>query len=120
MTAPQSTLAYNADEKQAERAKQIVTVGGREFKPRPRTVNMMKGLAEIAPEAFGAKELDRIKNPTRELELVNTQINAMLIDAEGNEPGQEFLDEHLDLVDGYELLEKLTPSSVSEVERAGN
>ena len=109
--------SFDADKRQEARATQTITIGGRVFHPRKRSVNMMKELAVLAPEAFGTKEFDREKNPTRELEIINEQINALLRDDEDNEPGAEFLDENLDMEDGYALLDRLIPKMQVEQEQ---
>jgi hypothetical protein len=103
------SITFNADERKAERAKQVITIGGKEFHPRPRTVALMDNLAEIAPEVFG-KPLDREKNPTREMHLINIQLDALLVDGDDAGPGVEFLNDQLDLDDGMDLLEMLAPS----------
>jgi hypothetical protein len=112
-----STVGYNADDAAAARAKRGITLGGREFFPQKRTVKVMEDLAKVAPEAFGLKEFNK-EDPIAEMRVVNAQINALVKDADGEEPGIDFLNEELDLEDGYRLLELLSPKVEEEVERA--
>jgi hypothetical protein len=114
---PTPAINFNADENKKKRSEGVITIGGREFHPVAKTVALMDQIAQDAPEVFG-KALDREKDPTRELHLVNVQVNALIADSEGKSPGMEFLNDELDLEDGYTLLNMLAADPTGEKEKA--
>jgi hypothetical protein len=114
-----NTVGYNADTASAERSAKQIVIGGRSFSVRKRTVKVMEELKDAAPEAFGLVEISK-EDPLGEIRVINKQINVMLRDADGEEPGMEFLDEELDIEDAYRLMETLSPSVAEEGERLGD
>jgi hypothetical protein len=110
----------SADQRAQERGAVPYTIGGREFFVRKRTNNMMKEWYEAAPEAAGNEAAVEAaeKNPMLVFDSIVKQLNVLLRDKEGNEPGTEFLDEELDIEDGAAILERLSPDlSASEADR---
>ena len=103
---------FSADQRAQERGKVPYTIGDRKFFVRKRTNNLMKEWYEAAPEAAGGKEAIEAaqENPMLVFDSVVKQLNVLLRDEEGNEPGIEFLDEELDVEDGFEILGLVAPN----------
>ena len=114
---------FNADQEAQRRGSVPYTIGGRDFNIRKRSVNLMREWYEAAPEmGQDDEEQEELakENPLIVFESVVRQLNVLLRDGEGNEPGIEFLDEELDIEDGFIILGRCTPDPNAEEARAGN
>ena len=114
---------FDADAKSAERQKHVIRIGGRTFHPRKRTVLMMDEWNKAAPEA--SMDIEEVREKAKEDPLMVfrgmvKQLNVLLRDEESSEPGEDFLNEELDVEDGFILLDQLTPKVEAEEVEAGN
>jgi hypothetical protein len=114
-----ATSSFNADKISADRSKATITIGGRNFHPRKRTVKLMDEWASVSPDGGRATEVE-IEDPVDLFRSISKQLNVLLRDDENNEPGVDFLDEELDVEEGFSLLEALTPSLGSSQGEMGN
>ena len=113
------TPGFSADQRAQARGEVPYTIGGREFHVRKRTNNLMKEWYDAAPEAIGGEAAIKAatENPMIVFDSIAKQLNVLLRDKEGNEPGVDFLDEELDVEDGFEIINRVAPTmAVSEVD----
>lgn len=116
-------VLFDADKKASDREDAIVKIGGKIFHPRKRSVGMMDEWLQASPESgLNAEEWEELAEKDRLLVFKSllAQLRVLLRDEEGNAPEEELLMEGLDVEDGFELLQLLTPDMAAEEARAGN
>ena len=116
-------VLFDADKKAQEREEGLVKIGGQEFHPRRRSVEMMDEWLKAAPESgLSAEEFEKLAEEDRLVifrSLVQ-QLVVLLRDAQDKAPTEEMLRASLDVEDGFELLSLLTPDMGTEEARLGN
>lgn len=113
---------FNADQRSKARGEVPYTIGEREFHVRKRTNNLMKEWYEAAPEAAGGEAAMKAatENPMLVFDSIAKQLNVLLRDSDGNPPGIDFLDEELDVEDGFEIINRVAPSMGVSEDEEGN
>jgi hypothetical protein len=107
---------YDADARAKKRTESKIVIGGREFFPRKKSMQMMGEWNEVAPKAEVAEDPDR--DPMENFRDVYKQVQVFVQDSEGGRPDLEFLEAELDVEDAVDLLMILQPSMGQEAERA--
>lgn len=101
------TITFDADARAKARAEQsAITIGGREFRPRRKTADVMRAVLAFDPPSDA--------DPDAQVGAVGSQIAALIADGDGESPPAEFLAEHLDFEDAAELLGELLGTGSAE------
>src|SRR5881275_1549609 len=82
---PEEEISFNADDKARKRTEREVTVGGRVFKPKKRSVKVMRRIGKITKEAKAMSDGLDLKDPDPELQMellvpMCKQVGVMLYD----------------------------------------
>lgn len=101
------TITFDADSRAKARAEEsVITIGGREFRPRKKTADVMRDLLALDPPEDAT--------PDQQVGAFVPQIAILLADTTGDSPPVEFLAEHLDFEDAGELLGELLGAGSAE------
>src|SRR5262245_47195999 len=110
---------FNADKLSEQRGNSQITIGGRMFHPRKKTVNMMQEWADVSPDPDKIADEAR-SDPISNFRSITKQLNVLIRDDENGEPGVDFLDDSMDVEEAVALLGQLQPSFGVEAERQGH
>lgn len=113
-------LTFDADARSRE---SVVTINGRQFRPRKRTADIVRQLiemeAETAPKGDDGKPLSDQDDALWNMRQVNRQIALMIVDADtGKAPTAKFLEDNLGIDEAVDLL--LTLMGTDKATPAGN